>query len=385
MRFLGRAGLLAQALSAMISVQSRAEDDSAADAKRHNLLDDLRPGHWLEIPNSKMKAAIYDGPLAGQVYAVTGPASIIGAWGGGTLDTKQHRLLLWGGGHQNYAGNDLYAFEVDTLRWVRVTDPSPIAGYDGKSGVLADGTPVSRHTYGGLAYLPKLNRLFANSGSNWPDGGYDKHTWLFDFARNQWHRGADSPSLGYGNIAAYDPANGHVWVVSGGTGGFLSDYDPVADKWTARGSGASAPINIYSSGAIDPTHHALVAIGHGQIFRWSLGEFVSINYATPRTSGDLKAQEANSPGFVWYPPSQAFVAWAGGTELYMLDPVAWKWTMHKPAGDNKTTPMPPTKVGTFGRFQYVPSRGVFILVNDMDQNVYAYKPDFDDPSSKPSR
>jgi len=32
--------------------------------------------------------------------------------------------------------------------------------------------------------------------------------------------------------------------------------------------------------------------------------------------------------------------------------------------------------GAFGRFQYVHSKGVFILVNDINQNVYVYKPDF---------
>ncbi|MEN3293595.1 MAG: hypothetical protein V7642_2848, partial [Burkholderiales bacterium] len=30
--------------------------------------------------------------------------------------------------------------------------------------------------------------------------------------------------------------------------------------------------------------------------------------------------------------------------------------------------------GTYGRFRYSPSRNVFVLVNDTNQNVFIYKP-----------
>jgi hypothetical protein len=36
------------------------------------------------------------------------------AWGGGAHDTKRDRLIVWGGGHGDYGGNELYAFDVNT-------------------------------------------------------------------------------------------------------------------------------------------------------------------------------------------------------------------------------------------------------------------------------
>jgi len=47
------------------------------------------------------------------------------AWSGGAFDTTRDRLVVWGGGHADYPGNELYVFDLGTLRWQRLTDPSP--------------------------------------------------------------------------------------------------------------------------------------------------------------------------------------------------------------------------------------------------------------------
>ena len=78
-------------------------------------LEDLQPGRWLQIPNSKL-AAVLPSPLP----PGGSPANITEAWNSGAFDTKRNRLLVTGGGHNDYGGNEVYAFDVPTLKWSKL-------------------------------------------------------------------------------------------------------------------------------------------------------------------------------------------------------------------------------------------------------------------------
>src|SRR5688572_2431081 len=139
---------------------------------------------WMAAPNSRMRSvAPANGQFAG-TWGVGGPAMVIAAWGGGALDTKRNRLILWGGGHADYYGNELYAFDIPTLKWARLTDPtvSPVMDQE----VNADGTPNSRHTYGGLAYIAHADRFFGHAGSL-AGVGFARcdRTWTFHLDANE--------------------------------------------------------------------------------------------------------------------------------------------------------------------------------------------------------
>jgi len=49
------------------------------------------------------------------------------------------------------------------------------------------------------------------------------------------------------------------------------------------------------------------------------------------------------------------------------------WTKVTPAVGNTVTPTGSAANGTYGRFRYVPSKDVFILVNSVDENVFVYR------------
>jgi len=161
---------------------------------------------WYEVPNSHMA----------DVKPSGWTANIIEPWGGGVYDTNRDRLVLWGGGHADYYGNELYAFDVNTLSWERLTDPSP---YVLDVEVNADGTPNSRHTYGGLAYIAHADRFFGIGGSLAGVGFADCHrTWTFNFDSKQWtdRNPATDPTVGFGCYAAYDPESKNIWWEGGG-------------------------------------------------------------------------------------------------------------------------------------------------------------------------
>ena len=109
-------------------------------------VEDLRPGEWYRVPNSKLDAVLPSPVPVGDNRPGT-PESVIYEWSGGAYDTTRDRLIVWGGGHNNYSGNEIYAFDLATLRWQRLTDPSANVGGTESSGYYPDGRPRSRHTF----------------------------------------------------------------------------------------------------------------------------------------------------------------------------------------------------------------------------------------------
>src|SRR3954471_13419609 len=111
-------------------------------------VDTMAPGQWYEVPDSHLEDQFPTPRPAGN----TGPAAVIDAWGGGAFDSLRGLLLLWGGGHGDYGGNEIYAFDVATLKWSRPWGPEPVVTtIPGNCGsTYAGGPPSARHTYGGL-------------------------------------------------------------------------------------------------------------------------------------------------------------------------------------------------------------------------------------------
>ena len=58
------------------------------------------------------------------VYLVQGCGGLINSWSSGLYDSERQRMVVWGGGHNDYGGNELYAFNLKTLAWEQLTTPS---------------------------------------------------------------------------------------------------------------------------------------------------------------------------------------------------------------------------------------------------------------------
>lgn len=345
-------------------------------------LDTLQPGQWYQAPNSNLSA--HDPcPARPCTYSgVEGHPAVMDSWSGGAYDTKRDRLIVWGGGHNAYAGNELYVFDIATLAWSRVTEPSTTILQDAL--YYPDGKPSARHTYNMLVYVPDpVDRFIAvGAGSTYGEtGGSGSSVDAFNFATNTWSRHASIPSAAgyasmYGSIAAYDAGNGHVWFHDTLTG-TLREYDPVADTWQVR---VSNYLEDYSTAAIDPVRRLMVTVGgKSGILIWDLNNPTSAPFKPASTSGDAAIQSAQAPGFVYDSASKLLVGWDGGSAVYTLNPPlnpktgTWVWTKVNPAGSNTVTPTASEARGTYGRFQYVPSKNVFVAVNRTTEDVYFYR------------
>ena len=337
----------------------------------------LRPGEWVEIPDSHLRDVAPPVSPGGSV------AKIINAWSGAVLDTQREWLLVWGGGHSDYAGNELYAFDLRTLEWNRLTSPS--AADRARTVTYTDGQPRARHTYNYIEYVPAWDRLVSFGGAGgWPLGGgeFTRQISEFDYEGRTWITGARPPVPPGGSmiaaLARLDAATGDVYFVPAAKGAMLR-LDPRTQQW--QGGWGRCQVTAHASAAIDPERRLLVVVGKGtadgvrQAWKWDLTHPSAPVDLRKLTSGDFAVERAMAPGFVYHPPTRKFVGWVGGTDLLTLDPDTWQW-QRVAAAPGSANPGMPSPRGTYGRFQYVPGLDAFVLVNDIDRNVLLVRPDF---------
>lgn len=353
-------------------------------------LNKLPPGRWYQFPDSRMDAVRPPGLSTSDVIGV------MRAWSGGIYDEDRDRLVVWGGGHHDYSGNELYAFgpvNGNNPHWTRLGNPSsPPADNDLHA---LDGRPVSRHTYNLLTYLPapRHQMMSCAVGARYSNGfgaaGVDFYDFDIDgFTGQPWSVGPTAPSNVYATSAfcIYNPATDRVWYHDHGSNNSrLQQYNPATGTWSTH---ALFIVENYAVPAIDWTRNLLVATGatfngqNGKTLVWELDSPNSQPTVVTQT-GPTDAAVGPAPGFVYDPLAKRFIGWNGGTALYQLaipdNPRTGTWVWSAIAIDPGNTVVPTViahsdfDTGTYGRFRYVPSAHGVIVVNATDENVYFFK------------
>jgi hypothetical protein len=339
-------------------------------------LDTLKPQEWFEVKDGRLSRIAYKWP-----EGVTNTANGIGFraivenWNGGAYDAARDRLLVWGGGHFAYAGNEIYAFDVSRLTWERASDPSLKVDTDYRAGddAYEDGTPRSSHSYGTILHVPTIDRFCSfGTTANFPASRSGKTTWCFDFGTRRWERRPPVPSVGFGSSCAWDPVQSRVWCRMNGTHAALVEWDPTADAWQVRAAPLEQKQWAKHSAAVDPVRRRYVAVGGGKLYVYDIGRGASAQRPIAST-GPQDIVEAANPGFEYDPVIDRFVGWSSGPEVLTLDPDTYEWRRVPPAASSTVRPTAPARNGTFGRFRYVPSRNAYIVVNGVDEGVFLYR------------
>jgi hypothetical protein len=352
-------------------------------------IEDLAPGHWYRVPNSKL-SAVLPSPLPPGDGRPGRAESIIDEWSSGAFDTRRDRLIVWGGGHNNYSGNELYAFDLNTLQWQRLTNPSADVGGVESSGYYPDGPPRSRHTYEYLEYVPSIDRFCSFGGAaQYPSGSYENETAnvdCFNFGTNQWETRfyKSVPRLRWeslvNGLSAYDPVTDRIYLHTTpvGDGPGLYRWRPATngtDAWEIlqRPAGYIGGEEMMTA-EIDPERRVMVAAGAGNFLVWDLNN-PDAGYTRPTPTGDTQIRNVLAPGLAYDPVSKGIVAWSGGADVYALtrSGSTWVWTRRPAAATNAVVPPAATATGMYGRFRYSPAKNVFVVVTAISQDVYVYK------------
>lgn len=350
--------------------------DPSLTAQERTLLE-LPADSWYEAPSSHLLELCRASATFGDgVYLVSGCAALISSWSSGAYDAQRQRMVVWGGGHNDYGGNELYAFNLKTLTWEQWTRPSrPPFNKD----PLDDGNPVSRHTYDGFEFISHRGTLFGWGGARSTDGNGTNLTWEY-LPDAGWTNlaPASAPTSGSGLYdfgLAYDPRTRLVFVHLRAWFGF---YDFATNRWqrlldfgfppyTGKYDTASS-----STGAMHPGQGVFVSLGGGtNALAYSVDAGTVISLSGPWSNiGSNPSISRPAPGLDYDVAAGQLVAWSGGAPLALdttVTPYAWV------ARSSTGAPAMQQGTGTFGRWRYVERYNVFVLVNDAAQNVFFYK------------
>lgn len=136
------------------------------------------------------------------------PGSVVRAWSSFAWDSTRGNLLLWGGGHANYVGNEMYVWDGTTGAWGRGSLPSRI---DANGFVLGGPAPQSAHTYDSNNYLPVNDMFLTFGGAAAPGGG--------------WFQKTDGVNVSRAGPYMWDPTKANPTKVGGTTGSGWNTID----------------------------------------------------------------------------------------------------------------------------------------------------------------
>ena len=381
---------------------------------------------WHRLPDTQMRKICLDNVPDG-MYAdatmtktteYTFNCNQIIPWSSGAGDDVHQRLIVWGGGHSDYAGNEVSVLNLSgTPAWERFTAPTMPVPYawDGKEweGLkpyfvrLHDGgkyepgsSPSSRHTYNGLQYDPVHNRLYSFGGSVANGGFLSQEVWALDMTTRKWTMigppFSQSPAWA---TSAYDPNTHHI--VMHDRNWTLWDYDPETNKWKKLST--AVHVDDGTTAAIDPVNNLLVIVGAGgtpgntgypSVPRVRTLQVFSLSgrWETWKDNGcDLIYRHS---GLAWDSALGLMVGYpGGGDKIYLLNTNSKEVTtpfgtvpahkcldvaISKDPAAKKGVDYPPDPDGTgregnlgiYGRFAYFPSLEVFVEVNSRDQDAW---------------
>jgi nitrous oxidase accessory protein NosD len=357
---------------------------------------DLEPGVWREIPDTSITSVL-----------VTPEGSPLGAWGrggsrmvlggpnGAAFDGQ--RFYVMGGGETRYGGNEIYVFDLATLQWSRLTDPSDPRGLgDGQAQCAGYGRdlfgnqfPPSVMVHDGLVYYPLDHALYlwgTNAYCHDGNGGGPAQAWRFDLTDERW----EWIEMGFkeaGPLATAVDEDGYIVLVGRDQAAL---FDPLGNQFVTeppeeqfRGTASNA--------IADPDflrQQMIVGLG---------GDLVTVSLGRPLGTPEIRRRSWQIPsprrvggiGMAFHPIRDKVVMWPGGREILTVNPETWEFTRYL----NEEGPAPTlgdaglrTKyVGVYSKWAYVREHDVFVGFANQEEGIWLYKlPEADKAASQPA-
>ncbi|MEK6627351.1 MAG: hypothetical protein AABY53_01900 [Bdellovibrionota bacterium] len=340
---------------------------------------------WTPLPNALINKVCAPAAQYPTIQGAEYCEAVITNWNSGVMDTKRNRLLVWGGGHNGYYGNEIYSINMSDGTASRLTDPGlPAANYANCLEAIAGGTqPNSRHTYDGIAYLAHADRFISVSGTV-ACGPARSSTaiWTYSFATQTWQQMnpiGDSLLMGWdpntieGTSISYDPISKFTFI-DNKVGIMTYDLSTNTLKIRNDQQGGYRPFAVTS--IIDPENRHLYVIGGGQMSRWDISSIIESNKTglipNPtriNSTGGSAIVGASHPGLTYDSFHKKIVGWSGGNTAYSYNPATNSWTAHTFTNG----PGAADSQGTYKRFSYSATSNAFVVVNSIDRPAYTLR------------
>jgi hypothetical protein len=335
---------------------------------------------WFQIPNTRMDTVCPPDDYNGTTYAWSANCkNVMYAWSGGVEDTSRHRMLIWGGGHNDYPGNEIYSLNLylNPVTVARITDPTT-ATQSGAKGpanlggpcvaMMSDGTANNAHTYNAMVYDQTKDRILVlPDGVTCRNGDTVPRIVSYSVADSSWVLKSNGAlESDYNDIVAVDSSTNHYWI---NTFHHFYDYDPARDQLTSK---LDISTDTHIGGAYDATRKLFAVLGPNTFYSINTRTFVKTNLTMPSSCSAIASP--TYPSVVWDSDRDLLVIYnnAGDTVYeYNLgsNTCAARTTNPNPCGSPGTETR-----GTFGRWQYEAAYKVFALWNDPHQNACVWWP-----------
>jgi hypothetical protein len=220
-------------------------------------------------------------------HGVAGFSAITEAWNSAVYASRfgvSGSMILFGGGHNDYFGSDVHAFDLDLRQWRRISDGYVSggardygAGATYPDGAYPDGSPLPPHTYDYVQYDPLGNDYILLKGQS--ELGRDVKAvaipHLFNLDTLRWRRGPRHRTaiLNSGGWTTWDEARRVLWGHSGDDGGgnaFIG-FQPDGDNgdatfgcWTEHFPNKLPGIANHNAMQIDPLRDEIVVSVHAR-------------------------------------------------------------------------------------------------------------------------
>lgn len=395
------AGIAAAALCGLDSTYASAAIAPAAD--RAGELPDWVPAPGMRRDISRNLLADVDPcPKRNCSYSGTlGQAAVLAAWCGAAFAPDYGRLGAWittGGGHGDYFGNEVYAFELDTRRWVRLNDPypgGPDSEVDYDECEYAPGIPLSSHTYQHTQYLPpslgggpkgSLLLVVSYACGKLARGTGRAHA--CDLASGRWSRfsvNKAQSSIYRTSATCFDTRRRRIWRVPGGSAD-IESLDLAQREFSATASGRLGGQNfaVDHTCAYDPERDLILALDwrpRSDASLWVLDLARPQRWWYVPTQGPVPPTQAEGMALEWCPPLRCFVGYEGSGATFVRKLTApsgdvlagpWRWSIETLDGD------PPARRAkgprmSFSRFRWAPSVASFVWADGRDLPVQAWR------------
>jgi hypothetical protein len=379
---------------------------------------------WKEVPRSDFSRVCPNRVEYADILGTGDCTAKVGYATGVYVPATQKWYLFGGGGTRLYYGNEVYAFDLKSMKAERVTDPAHIKetkeytpddyygskihlnSCDGilhlRSGGIA---PAPRGVTGEAAYDPLTKTVIFGPwavvhGISNCDGAamgqFATDQWSFDPVTNQWKLLAPADDrYGSTNESTWflDPAtgigyNGDASRSAHGRGAYLINYGTspptsvlVNSTWPyAAGSGSVGvdTRNHYAVQLIQTEMGGTPSVAVYDLNGLSMGRYGA---GTPykadtswKVTGDTSLLEVTGPAITFNPKLDMFVAWAGTAKLYFVQPDYRSKTLNIISKRIDNGPSMTEARPMAGWFAYLPDHDAYLAFTAMDRNIWLLLP-----------
>lgn len=329
-------------------------------------------------------------------------------------------LAIVGGGHADYGGNECYVFELDSMTWKRINEPStalePVftigtpSGADVLHGELRDGTPMSCHGYANTIVIPGGNKglllMHSSLALIWSGGfcsGWSHAVDLETGARTRFstneqpvQHDASGNAINGSHAVTYDVAAGRVYGVPRGGFHDLFSYLDLATRAHVRVPFGASNLGYNPCATQHPVGGLMLLVGgygtYNQPHAFQLGAIDLANTArglqTLRIAGDIPPAMVSpcqaidwdtdrNVGYV-FSANSTYDGPASGDNAgaYRLEPptdlLGGTWTLTR---IQFPEPMPANNTdGSYSRWRYIPTLKKFAYVPTNRTQVRLWTP-----------